>query len=74
MVCWAYFNCFYVFQIEGTAHTCTGLGRNPKIDKPKWYMGLLYTMNALKSEPNDFKLITPSKYNVQKVVGSSIYE
>ena len=37
-------------------------------------MELLYTMNAPKSEPNDFKLITPSKYIVQKVVGSSSYE
>ena len=32
-------------------------------------MELLYTMNALESGPNDFKLITPSKYIVGKVGG-----
>ena len=37
-------------------------------------MELLYTMNALESGPNDFKLITPSKYIVGKVVGSNCYE
>ena len=31
-------------------------------------------MNALESGPNDFKLITPSKYIVGKVVGSNCYE
>ena len=30
-------------------------------------MRLLYTLNALESGPNDFKLITPSKYIVGKV-------
>ena len=32
-------------------------------------MRLLYTLNALESGPNDFKLITPSKYIVGKVGG-----
>ena len=32
-------------------------------------MRLLYTLNAPESGPNDFKLITPSKYIVGKVGG-----
>ena len=32
-------------------------------------MRLLYTLNALAPGPNDFKLITPSKYIVGKVGG-----